>query len=85
MAGQLRNMDADSVAALDAGDTANLVCRQWLGHQNTLLARADTHPACARSEFGDGRVAEMRRAAGLPVRNAGGRGELAAPALEALL
>ena len=51
----------ESVVILDAGATANLVCFQWLGHRNELLAirglpKVASYPAHALFKFGDGRT-----------------------------
>ena len=42
-----------------------------------------TYPACAQPKFGDGRLGEVRRAAGIPVGIEGNPVEIAAFALEA--
>ena len=49
------------VVVLDAGAAANLVCSRWLENPNMPLGaqgdpRLSSYPACARVEFGDGRL-----------------------------
>ena len=81
-------MGEDSAVALETGATANLAYFRWLGNRNSLLEkrgfrRVSTFWACARYKFCDGRLGEVRFAAGNPVGLAGCRGTFAACALEA--
>ena len=74
--------------ALSAGAAATLVCFKWRGRYSPNserggVPRAGTFRARARSNFGDGRLAEVRREADIPVRITNGSGEFVAFALEA--
>ena len=58
--------DAECVAVLNAGATANLVRFRRAGHLNEILKRNEiprttAYPARARFTFGDGRRGEVRR------------------------
>ena len=64
-------MDAGSVAALDSGATANLVCLKWVGRRKSILEclgvpRAEALPAYASFKLGDGRLGEVHCAAATP-------------------
>ena len=63
---------AESLAALDTGATANLARFSWLANRNSTLVRhgiprINTYPSTARSRFGDGRLGKARHAADIPV------------------
>ena len=86
--GQFSVMDADSVAVLDTGATANLVRLKWLGHHNEILGRwgvprPENDPACTRCRCGDGRLGEARCAADISLGIAGNRTKFTAFAVEA--
>ena len=77
----------DSVAVLDTGATANLVCFRWLANHNRILQeygiqRAPTYPSKARSRLCDRRLGEVRHAADIPVRISGNKVAFTAFALE---
>ena len=79
-------MEADCVVVLDASAPANLIWR--IGRHTSIserrgVPRAETYPACARFKFGDGRLEEVRYAAGIPAGIAGGPEKFAAFALGA--
>ena len=81
-------MGADSVVGLRTRAAASLVCFKWLKRQSSIVERrgvprAETFPARARSEFGGGRLGEVRCAADNPAGIVGCRGEFAACVLEA--
>ena len=72
-----------SVAVLHTGAAANLACFRRLARRNRILdrkgpLRVSTCPACARIKFGIGRAGEVRRAADVPVGNAGKLGKFTA-------
>ena len=86
--GQFLRTDAECVAVLNAGATANLVRSRRAGHQNEALKRNEipritAYPACARFKFGDGRRGEVRRDGGILAGIAGCREKFAASATEA--
>ena len=77
----------ECVVILDTGATANLVCFQWLRHQNELLAsrgllEAPSFPAHAMFKFGDGRAGVVCHAADIAVGVAGVRGMFTAFVLD---
>ena len=77
-----------TVAVLDTGATANLVCFEWFENHNSHMQKlgipeVSTYPTAARFEFCDGRVGEVRYAADIKVGIAGRRGAFTAFALEA--
>ena len=79
---------ADSVAVLDTGATANLVRASWLARHNRIvegygIPRAPTYPSTARFVIGDGRLGEVSHAADIPGGIAGNKGKCAAFALDA--
>ena len=81
-------MGADSVVALDTGAAVNLACSWWLERRDSILERwgaprAETFPESARFKFGDGRLGDVRCAAGCPVGVAGGPGKCTAYLLDA--
>ena len=71
-------MGADSVLVLDNGAAANSVRYKWLGRRSNIwgIPRAETHPACARFEFGDGPLGDVRCVADIPAGVVGGRWRL---------
>ena len=80
-------MHADSVAVLDIGATANLICFRWLERHNRLQAKrgypkVSTYSSTARPRFGDGRLGEVRHAADTTVGIAGHKDKFAACALD---
>ena len=81
-------MVENSVVVLGSGATANLAFFKWSDHYDRISERcgvrcAETHPACARFESGDGLVVKVRRAVDVPVRLPGNRGKFTAFVLEA--
>ena len=70
------------MAILDAGATANLVCRREELLANKGLPAVTTHPAHATFKFGDGRTGEVRHAADITVGVAGVKGKFAAFVLD---
>ena len=75
------------MAALDTGDTANLVCFRRLEHHHRLFEDGrqgvSTYPLAARIRFGDGRLGEVRHAADTPLGTAENRGKFSASVLDA--
>ena len=72
----------DSAAVMDTGSTANLVCFRWPVRRNLLSEKRGrqkvaTYPSSARFRFGDGRLADVRHAAGIPADIAGSQGDIA--------
>ena len=68
---------------LDSGATANLVGIRWFGRHNRLLKRhgfqrVSANPSKARFISADGRVGDIRHAAGTPAGIAGNKGKLTA-------
>ena len=79
---------ADSVAVLNLGATANLVCFRWPERRNRFLGRhslqrVSVYQLEATFRFGDGRVGEVRYAAGITVGIVGNKGTFAASVLDA--
>ena len=79
---------ASSVVVLDAGATANLVCRAWVANHSLFLERlgmeeVHLYPSAARFKFGDGRIGEVQNAADISVGIAGFKGTCTAFVMEA--
>ena len=86
--GQFLRTDAECVAVLIAGATANLVRLRRAGHLNEILKRSEipritAYPACARFKFGDGRRGEVHRDGDILAGIAGSREKFTASATEA--
>ena len=75
---QFTLIDADSVVVLDTVAAAKVVCFRALGRRESVSGKwgiqpAQPLPAQVRLKFGDGRLAEVRRAADIPAGLSGGR------------
>ena len=84
---QLIRMKEGSVATLETGAAANLVCFRRLTHHNSPmgkvgLPRVETYPAKARLKFGGGRIGDARFAADITAAIAGARRNFTALVLD---
>ena len=79
MRGQFVCARDGSFVVLDTSATANLVRFAWMGNRNLRFRKMGfpkliPYPTMARLKFGDGRVDQVRRAAGIQVGTVGRRG-----------
>ena len=86
--GQFVVSHSDSVVALDTWATTALVCFRWPVNHNLFLQKLGLqkvlpYSAAARFKYGDGRVCEVKNAAGINVGVAGRRGAPRASAPDA--
>ena len=88
--GQFSATQSESVAVLETGATANLVCYKWLDTHNLFskrqgLEEAVSYPSNAGFKLGDGRIGEVKHAADIRVGIAGCKGAFAAFVLGAAI